>query len=214
MGKELDTGVSMIGFVKGEIADFEEDCVVIEVNGMGMNIRATNQTLTNMGSIGDTVKLYTYLYVKEDAFMLYGFPSKEDLKIFKLLITVNGIGPKGALSILNAISPDELRFAILAGDAKAIAKAPGIGAKTAGRVILDLKDKLSLEEAFEASLNNKAAQGDKVNADANSKTEAIEALTALGYSSSEALKAVNQVEITSDMDTEAILKSALKYISF
>lgn len=204
----------MIGFVKGEIADFAEDCVVIEVNGMGMNVRATNQTLTNIGSIGDNVKLYTYLYVKEDAFMLYGFPAKEDLKIFKLLITVNGIGPKGALSILNAISPDELRFAILAGDAKAIAKAPGIGAKTAGRVILDLKDKLSLEEAFEVSLNHKAAQGGNINADSNGKAEAIEALTALGYSSSEALKAVNQVEITSDMDTEAILKSALKYINF
>ena len=138
----------MIGFVKGEIADFQEDYVVIEVNGMGMNVRATNQTLTNIGSIGDEVKLYTYLYVKEDAFMLYGFPAKEDLKVFKLLITVNGIGPKGALSILNAISPDELRFAILAGDAKAIAKDPGIGAKTAGRVILDLKYKLSLINLF------------------------------------------------------------------
>ena len=144
----------MIGFVKGIIADFEEDTVTLEVQGIGMNVRATNQTLANLGSVGDEVKLYTYLYVKEDALMLYGFPSKEDMRVFKLLITVNGIGPKGALSILNAISPDELRFAILAGDSKAIAKAPGIGAKTAGRIILDLKDKLSLEEAFEAKLSH------------------------------------------------------------
>ncbi len=203
----------MIGFVKGIIADFEEDTVTLEVQGVGMNIRATTQTLTNIGSIGDEVKLYTYLYVKEDALMLYGFPSKEDMRVFKLLITVNGIGPKGALSILNAISPDELRFAILAGDSKAIAKAPGIGAKTAGRIILDLKDKLSLEEAFEAKLshNSESLAG---GADNNAKAEAIEALTALGYSPSESLKAVNSVEIDSSMDTEAILKAALKHISF
>lgn len=203
----------MIGFVKGIIADFEEDTVTLEVQGVGMNIRATTQTLTNIGSIGDEVKLYTYLYVKEDALMLYGFPSKEDMRVFKLLITVNGIGPKGALSILNAISPDELRFAILAGDSKAIAKAPGIGAKTAGRIILDLKDKLSLEEAFEAKLSHNSeflAGG----TDNNAKAEAIEALTALGYSPSESLKAVNSVEIDSSMDTEAILKAALKHISF
>lgn len=203
----------MIGFVKGIIADFEEDTVTLEVQGVGMNIRATTQTLTNIGSIGDEVKLYTYLYVKEDALMLYGFPSKEDMRVFKLLITVNGIGPKGALSILNAISPDELRFAILAGDSKAIAKAPGIGAKTAGRIILDLKDKLSLEEAFEAKLshNSESLAG---GTDNNAKAEAIEALTALGYSPSESLKAVNSVEIDSSMDTEAILKAALKHISF
>ena len=203
----------MIGFVKGIITDFEEDTVTLEVQGVGMNVRATTQTLTNIGAIGDEIKLYTYLYVKEDALMLYGFPSKEDMRIFKLLITVNGIGPKGALSILNAISPDELRFAILAGDSKAIAKAPGIGAKTAGRIILDLKDKLSLEEAFEAKLshnNESLAEG----ADNNAKAEAIEALTALGYSPAESLKAVNSVEIDSSMDTEAILKAALKHISF
>ncbi|MBQ2801517.1 MAG: Holliday junction branch migration protein RuvA [Lachnospiraceae bacterium] len=203
----------MIGFVKGTIADFEEDMVILEVQGVGMNIRATTQTLTNIGNLGDEVKLYTYLYVKEDALVLYGFPSKEDMRIFKLLITVNGIGPKGALSILNAISPDELRFAILAGDSKAIAKAPGIGAKTASRVILDLKDKLSLEEAFEAKLShNSGALASGI--DNNAKAEAIEALTALGYSPSESLKAVNSVEIDGNMDTEVILKAALKHISF
>jgi Holliday junction DNA helicase RuvA len=203
----------MIGFVKGTVADFEEDMVILEVQGVGMNIRATTQTLTNIGNLGDEVKLYTYLYVKEDALVLYGFPSKEDMKIFKLLITVNGIGPKGALSILNAISPDELRFAILAGDSKAIAKAPGIGAKTASRVILDLKDKLSLEEAFEAKLGH-SSEAAASGADNNAKAEAIEALTALGYSPSESLKAVNSVEIDGSMDTEAILKAALKHISF
>lgn len=202
----------MIGYIKGEIADFEENFLVVDVNGMGMNIYCTGQTLANVGNVGSTIKLHTYLNVKEDSMTLYGFPAKEDLRIFKLLITVNGIGPKGALSILNAISPDELRFAILAGDSKTIAKAPGIGAKTAGRVILDLKDKLSIEEAIESKLGNSKTDMDmKEN---RAKADAIEALTALGYSSSEALKAVNQVNADSQMDTEAILKAALKYISF
>lgn len=200
----------MIGFVKGEIAYFEEDCVVIDVNGIGMNVYASSHTLTNLGSVGQQVKLYTYLNVKEDSMTLYGFLEKEDLKIFKLLITVNGIGPKGALSILNAISPDELRFAILAGDSKTIAKAPGIGAKTAGRVILDLKDKLSVEEAFETKLSHTQSSTDNSGA----KAEAVEALTALGYTPSESLKAVNQVENAAEMDVEALLKAALKYISF
>lgn len=201
----------MIGFIKGEIAELEENLVVVDVNGMGMNIYCTSQTLTNMGSIGSMVKLYTYLNVKEDSMTLYGFQAKEDLNIFKLLITVNGIGPKGALSILNVISPDELRFAILAGDSKAIAKAPGIGAKTASRVILDLKDKVSLEEAFEMKLSHSQ---EKENDHGGAKAEAVEALTALGYSPSEALKAVNQVDTEKFTDTEAILKAALKYISF
>lgn len=201
----------MIGFIKGEIAEIEENLVIVDVNGMGMNIYCTSQVLTNMGNIGSDVKLYTYLNVKEDSMTLYGFPAKEDLNIFKLLITVNGIGPKGALSILNVISPDELRFAILAGDSKAIAKAPGIGAKTASRVILDLKDKVSLEEAFEMKLNHSQAKEDD---HGGAKAEAVEALTALGYSPSEALKAVNQVDTDKFTDTEAILKAALKYISF
>lgn len=200
----------MIGFVKGEIAYFEEDKVVLDVNGIGMNVYASSQTLSNLGSVGQQAVLYTHLNVKEDAMTLYGFLTKEDLKIFRLLITVNGIGPKGALSILNAITPEELRFAILAGDSKTIAKAPGIGAKTASRVILDLKDKLSVEEAFEAKLNHPVAKSENDTA----KSEAIEALTALGYSSSEALKAVNQVEHGDELDVEALLKAALKYISF
>lgn len=200
----------MIGFVKGEIAYFEEDRVVLDVNGIGMNVYASSQTLSNLGGVGQQVMLYTHLNVKEDAMILYGFLTKEDLKIFRLLITVNGIGPKGALSILNAITPEELRFAILAGDSKTIAKAPGIGAKTASRVILDLKDKLSVEEAFEAKLNHPVAKAENDTA----KAEAIEALTALGYSPSESLKAVNQVEHGEELDVEALLKAALKYISF
>ena len=143
--------------------------------------------------------------------ILYGFLTKDDLELFKLLISVSGIGPKGGLAILSTLEADDLRFAILSGDAKAISKAPGVGGKTAQRVILELKDKLSLEEAFEAKTEhvqkNAAATGGSV------KNDAVMALTALGYSSTESLKAVSAVEITEDMDVEEVLKAALKHLS-
>lgn len=141
--------------------------------------------------------------------ILYGFLSKDDLEIFKLLITVSGIGPKGGLAILSTLSADDLRFAILSGDSKAISKAPGIGAKTAQRVILDLKDKLSLEDAFEKKLENQAS-GVAASMNSTVKNDAVMALNALGYSSTESLKAVSKVDITEDMDVEDVLKFALK----
>lgn len=141
--------------------------------------------------------------------ILYGFLSKDDLEIFKLLITVSGIGPKGGLAILSTLSADDLRFAILSGDSKAISKAPGIGAKTAQRVILDLKDKLSLEDAFEKKLENQAS-GVAASMNSTVKNDAVMALNALGYSSTESLKAVSKVDITEDMDVEDVLKLALK----
>lgn len=135
--------------------------------------------------------------------------SKDDLEIFKLLITVSGIGPKGGLAILSTLPADDLRFAILSGDSKAISKAPGIGAKTAQRVILDLKDKLSLEDAFEKKLENQAS-GAAVSMNSTVKNDAVMALNALGYSSTESLRAVSKVDITEDMDVEDVLKLALK----
>ena len=138
--------------------------------------------------------------------------SKDDLEIFKLLITVSGIGPKGGLAILSTLPADDLRFAILSGDSKAISKAPGIGAKTAQRVILDLKDKLSLEEAFELKSEHVSRQNE--NGSSGVKNEAVQALVALGYASSEALKALNGIEITDDMDVETLLKAALKNMAF
>ena len=144
--------------------------------------------------------------------ILYGFLSKDDLEIFKLLITVSGIGPKGGLAILSTLPADDLRFAILSGDSKAISKAPGIGAKTAQRVILDLKDKLSLEEAFELKSEHVSRQNE--NGSSGVKNEAVQALVALGYASSEALKALNGIEITDDMDVETLLKAALKNMAF
>ena len=202
----------MYSYIRGPLAEVEIDHIVIDVYGVGYNIYIPTNCIEYLPGIGEECKIHTYLYVREDAMMLYGFLTKDDLDLFKQLISVSGIGPKGALGILSALSADDLRFAILAGDSKAIAKAPGIGAKTAQRVILELKDKMSLEDAFE-----KKAEHEKVMiASSNNqvKNDAVLALTALGYSSSESLKAVSKVEISEDMDVEAVLKLALKYMSF
>ena len=132
----------MISFVKGTVADIGENCLVVENGGIGYEIYMTGQDL-GKARIGDEKKIHTFLYVREDILQLYGFFSKDDLGMFKLLIGVNGVGPKGALGILSGISADELRFAVLSDDVKTISKAPGIGKKTAQKMILELKDKLA-----------------------------------------------------------------------
>lgn len=201
----------MYSYIRGELAEINSDHIVLDVNGIGYQIYIPTNTLNYLPSIGEMVKIHTYLYIREDAMMLYGFLTRDDLDMFKMLITVSGIGPKGGLGILSTLSTDDLRFAVLSDDAKAIAKAPGIGAKTAQRVIIDLKDKMSLEEAFEKKLEHTT---DKVLPENNSiKNDAVLALNALGYSSTESLKAVSKVEITEDMYVEDVLKAALKHMS-
>lgn len=201
----------MYAYIKGELAEINTDHIVIEAGGIGYQVFISLQTFDYLPSVGENLKIYTYLYLREDAMILYGFLTKDDLELFKLLISVSGIGPKGGLAILSTLEADDLRFAILSGDAKAISKAPGVGGKTAQRVILELKDKLSLEDAFEAKTEhvqkNAAAAGGSV------KNDAVMALTALGYSSTESLKAVSAVEITEDMDVEEVLKATLKHLS-
>lgn len=203
----------MYSYIRGILTDIEENLVVIEAGGIGYNIYTTAQTFDYLPSVGEELKLYTYLNVREDAMLLYGFLTKDDLRVFKLLLGVSGIGPKGALAILGVMSTDDLRFAVLADDAKTIAKAPGIGVKTAQRLILELKDKLSLEEAFEQKLSNEV-QKHMPNAQTGIKNDAIAALVALGYSSSDALKTVNAVDIKEEFDVEDVLKAALKNMAF
>lgn len=202
----------MYSYIKGELVEVNFDHLVVDVGGIGYLIYVPTQSQEYLPSIGEDIKVYTYLYIREDAMILYGFLTKDDLEIFKMLITVSGIGPKGGLSILSTLSSDDLRFAVLSGDAKAIAKAPGIGSKTAQRVIIDLKDKMSLEEAFEKKLDNRNSVK-SVTANGSVKNDAILALNALGYSSTESLKAVSKVEITEEMDVEEVLKQALKFMS-
>jgi Holliday junction DNA helicase RuvA len=199
----------MIGYLKGELAEIKESYVVLEVGNIGYEVFLPTNAILELPSRGTAIKLYTYLHVREDAMNLFGFLTKDDLEMFKLLITVNGIGPKGALGILSAISADEIRFAVLAEDTKTIAKAPGIGAKTAGKLVLELKDKFKLETAFEQKLMNQAEKREGTGI-FGKKEEAVQALTVLGYSGSDALKIVNQVDITEEMSSEEILKLCLK----
>lgn len=199
----------MISFIRGYLSEVYEDSIVIESQGVGFQVGVPSSVISELPPVGSEVKIHTWLQVGENLMALYGFSTKDDLRIFKMLIGVNGIGPKGALAILSTIRPDDLRFAILSGDAKAIAKSPGIGLKTAQKVILELKDKLSLEEAVEQK--REAIAGAAAGQLDGAREDALEVLTALGYSPAEALRAVRQVEITEDMSAEAVVKQALRF---
>lgn len=203
----------MIAFVKGTLVEIEESAVVIDCGGIGYRIQVPVTVLNELPSPGAEVKLHTHFQVKEDGMSLYGFMTKGELRFFRMLIGVNGIGPKGALAILSAMGADELRFAIMTENAKAIAKAPGVGTKTAQRVIMELKDKMSAED-LTAGMAHPSDIGRGIKPAAGVAEEAVEALSALGYSSSEAYHAVKQVEITAKMTVEDVLKQALKHMSF
>ncbi|MDF2610889.1 MAG: Holliday junction helicase RuvA [Lachnospiraceae bacterium] len=207
----------MITYIRGELTEVNEDGIVVETNGLGYEIRMPLSSLDELPRIGSSLKVYTYLHVREDVIGLFGFLNKDDLSIFKLLITVNGIGPKGALGILSAITPDDLRFAVLSEDVRTIAKAPGIGSKTASKLIIELKDKLKLEDAFEQRLTNEnelkntaQASGSKL---AEIRNEAIQALVVLGYSNTDAAKVVRKLAVSEDMTSEDILSLSLKSLS-
>lgn len=192
----------MIGFIKGTIEDIEEDRAVVDCNGIGYNIFMPSSVLSNI-SIGATVKIYTYLAVREDAMNLFGFLGKQDLDIFKKLITVSGIGPKGGLSIMSVMTADEVRMAIITGDHKAISKAPGVGVKTAMKVIVELKDKVNLEDVSFVS-------GAAAPVESNLQKEAVMALVALGYSEHESALAVKKVDGALYEDVETLIKEALR----
>jgi Holliday junction DNA helicase RuvA len=187
--------------------------VVLDVNNLGFQIFISSRDAQAMPGRGEEVRIYTYFSVREDAMQLFGFLSEDDLEMYRLLLGVNGVGPKAALGVLSVLTADDLRFAVLSDDAKTIAKAPGIGNKTAQKMILELKDKLSLEDAFEKKLAASAISGEKM-VITDARDEAVQALTALGYSNSDALKAVRRAEITEEMDVETILKLALKQMAF
>ncbi|MDD3217920.1 MAG: Holliday junction branch migration protein RuvA [Lachnospiraceae bacterium] len=201
----------MISFVKGIVEEMGENFLVLDHQGLGFLIFMPGSSLDRL-QIGEEYKIYTYMNVREDAMELFGFLSKDDLEFFRLLITVNGIGPKGAIGILSGLDADTLRFAILSDDAATIAKAPGIGKKTASKVILELKDKIHLEDAFEKKLEHQSETS--VGQMKEASKEAIEALSALGYSNADAMQAVRKVENIDNMSVEQILKEALKHLAW
>lgn len=199
----------MIAFVKGILDTVSEDRIIVENQGTGFEILVPGSVVSALPQVGNMVKIYTYTYVREDVLQLYGFLTKDGLDMFKLLITVNGIGPKGALGILSVMDVDTLRMAILADDAKSIARAPGIGAKTASKLVLELKDKCHLEDILESGMELSEPVSDS-GTNREARNEAIQALAALGYSASEAAAAVRMTEVTPDMTVEDILKQSLK----
>lgn len=202
----------MISYIRGELAEIEEDKVVVDVGGVGFGIHMPGRAAALLPMPGNEVRIYTYMNVKEDAMQLFGFLTKDDLSVFKLLIAVNGIGPKAGLNILSSLSPDDLRFAVVANDVKAIMSAPGIGKKTAEKLILELKDKLKLEDVLEHGVTDTViSQAPGAN---QVQAEAVQALTALGYGSTEALQAVKKAGQEEADDVETLLKKALKKMAF
>lgn len=199
----------MIAYVDGVIEDIAEDNAVIDVGGIGYNVKISSDTAARLPGVGEHVRLHTYTCVREDAFLLYGFLSRNELDIFRKLITVNGIGPKGALAILSVMDADTLRYAILSGDTRAISKAPGIGAKTAQRLILDLKDKMNIDDAMIGREIDLHAQSG-IPEENPQVREAVEALVSLGYGRAESMNAVKAVENREQLDSGALLKAALK----
>lgn len=193
----------MISYIVGVVDSVESDRVIIENNGIGYNIFMPQNCLEMIG-IGEKIKIYTYFSVREDAMQLFGFLSRDELEMFKQLISVSGVGPKGGLAIIAACPGDSLQMAILSGDAKSISKAQGIGAKTAQRIIIELKDKIDIDEMI--SVKN----ADTVNANSTVQSDAVEALATLGYSKTDAFDAVKKVGVSEDMDVETVLKLALK----
>lgn len=198
----------MIAYVKGVLAVVGQDSIIIDKGGIGININVPVSIISTLPSIGSEVKVFTYTYVREDAIALYGFMTMDDLDVFKLLINVNGVGTKTALGILSAITPNELRLAVISADYKTITNAPGIGKKSAERIVLELRDKVKMvieDDSYIAVDSGDVAKSDSVNI-------ALEALVSLGFSYGEAAKAVKQVDNYEEMDDESLIKAALKHL--
>ena len=196
----------MISFVSGIIEYIDEETVVIDNNGIGLSVFMPKDELSSLGQ-GEEIKVYTYLAIKENDMNLFGFLNRDKLDIFKKLIGVSGVGPKGALAIISTCQGDSLYVAIATGDDKALAKAPGIGAKTAQRIVIDLKDKIDLEQIigeFDETTTVSVSNG--------VIDDAIMALVALGYSNTEATRAVSKVKVTEDMNDEDVLRNALSFL--
>jgi holliday junction DNA helicase RuvA len=206
----------MIAYVNGTLTDKTFTTAVIDCGGVGYEVYLNSKDISNLPGIGSEVKIHTFLQIREDAHILFGFIEKSDLEIFKQLITVSGIGPKGALSILSTFSGEDLKFAVLSGDSGKIAHAPGIGKKTAEKLIIELRDKLKFNDSDDMLGNNtndkmiSASAGEDMNSQ-NIK-DAVSALVSLGYPLADSLKAVRKVKLEDNMTTGDILKEALKKI--
>ena len=195
----------MYYYISGELVLAEPNTAVVDAAGVGYQMTISGNTLGKLaGKVGTKIKLYTHLSVREDAMELYGFSTLEELSGFRMLISVSGVGAKSAVSILSLMSPESFAAAVMSGDAKAIAKAPGVGAKTAARIILELKDKMKKD--FSSEDTGSAAE-DLLPANDNNLSEAANALMVLGYTRAEAAYALKGADPKADL--EVLIKTAL-----
>ena len=200
----------MFAYIKGVIERKNENYVVVDVNGIGYKIFMPNRGISKLPEIGDMVKVHTYYYVREDNISLYGFNTQEELKMFELLISVSGIGTKSALAILSEISPSSFALSVISGDVSSLVKIPGIGNKTAQRMILELKDKFKTEQAItKNSIENMDIGYSNIN---DNISEASSALQVLGYTKREIDKVLSNSDF-SKLSVEDIIKEALKKLS-
>ena len=201
----------MIAFIRGELAEVTQDAAIVDAGGVGYMILMPARHLSQLPPIGEEVRIHTYMQVKEDDQQLFGFLTKEDLMIFKKVIGVSGIGPKGALSIMSQMTASELHLAVISSDARAISAAPGIGKKTAEKIVLELRDKFDDEDliaaaGFDTAFNGPSMQSDEAD-------EAIQALVALGYGRNDAMHAVRRAaEGNEELSAEDLIRQALTYL--
>ncbi|MGE5474686.1 MAG: Holliday junction branch migration protein RuvA [Ignavibacteriales bacterium] len=193
----------MFAFVKGTIEAIARDYMVIENNGVGFKVHSALSTLEKIIT-GKEAKVYTYMHVREDNISLFGFLTQEELRVFELLISVSGIGPKAAISVLSGLSPSKFSLAVITNDTAALKSISGIGLKTAQRIILELKDKVKSEDGIEVVEGSPDIGGKKL--------EAMSALQVLGYSANDALRVLNQIDVE-NAAIEDIIKQALKNFS-
>ena len=197
----------MINFIKGNIETLKSDFVIIENNGIGYKINISTKLYTYLSKNKENIKLYTFMNIKEDNISLFGFLNIEELELFERLITVSGVGPKGAISLLNVLTPKEIISAIITSDIKTLSSGQGIGKKIAQRIALELKDKVDIDEAIDISINtiNQIEENGDIK-------ETLEALSSLGFTRQEILKAIDSIE-DKNIKTDKMISLCLKKLS-
>ena len=203
----------MLAYIKGELANKSRNYVVIDVGGLGYKIFMSELSMEQIGNIGDIVKVYTYYRVMEDDISIFGFNTNEELRLFELLISVSGVGAKTAITMLGTIKPEDFAIAIISNDINTLKKLPGIGAKTAQRIVLELKDKLKKEKQIEElSIATEKTELVKNKIEKDKKLEeAFDALQVLGYNSKDIEKVMNKID--QSLSLEEIIRAGIKELS-
>lgn len=199
----------MFSYIKGKLEIKSSNFIVVDVNGIGFKIFMPLTSIQKLEETGKTVKIYTYMQVKEDDISLYGFTTNEELRMFELLISVSGIGAKSAITMLSSVTPSKFALAVISNDVKSLTKIPGIGAKSAQRIILELKDKLKTEESISKIEDVTGMQGNVVQSE--NKSEAIQALQVLGYTKFEIEEVLAKIDMQ-NKNVEEIIRNALGYL--